>query len=156
MAARRNVIRAVRAFVALAMLSTFAPGVVSLKAQTKLEVRLAEEQPGSGLVEAPVFHSDKKVYLHESAVVTNDDVRDARVTAASGTAFNVGVSFTPQGAEKMASATQAHIGKPLAILVNGTVVAAPTLRGVIRQSALITGDWTREQADEVAAGLTGK
>jgi preprotein translocase subunit SecD len=56
----------------------------------------------------------------------------------------------------MSSATQGHVGKPLAIVVNGTVVAAPTLRGAIHENALITGDFTRAEADEVAAGLTGK
>jgi len=83
-------------------------------------------------------------------------VRNARVVPAGGAAFNVAISFTPQGAEKMANATQAHVGRPLAILVNGRVVAAPTLRGPIAPDAIITGDWTRQQADEIAAGLTGR
>ena len=108
------------------------------------------------LVEALVGHSNKKVYLHETAILTNADVTDARVVPAKGTAFDVAVSLTPQGAAKMADATQGHVGRPLAIVVNGTVVAAPILRDPVRQDALITGDWTREQADEIAAGLTGK
>ena len=138
-----------------AMLSTFAFSD-AVNAQTKLEVRLAEEQPATGLVEASVSHSNKKVYLHETAIVTNADVADARVVPARGTAFDVAVSFTPQGAAKMADATQGHVGRPLAILINGTVVMAPIVRDPVRQDALLTGDWTREQADEIAAGLTGK
>ena len=104
-----------------------------------------------------VAHSDRKVYLHQEVVISNEDVIDARVMpGAGGTGFNVDISFSQQGAEKIATATQAHIGKPLAILVNGSVIAAPKLRDAIRKSALITGDYTKEQADEIAAGLTGR
>lgn len=158
MAAGRYAIRTVPVFLALAVLAAFGCVGTNLhaRAQTKLEVRLAEEQPVSGLVEAAVSHSDRHVYLQPSAVITNEDVSAARVVPAGGAAFNVAISFTPQGTEKMMNATQAHIGRPLAILVNGTVVAAPTLRGTIGQDATITGDWTRQQADEIAAGLTGR
>ena len=143
---------------ALAVLGVFGSVGMGLRAQaqTKLEIRLAEEQPATGLVEATVSHSDRHVYLQPSAVITNEDVNTARVVPAGGTAFNVAISFTPQGTEKMTNATQAHVGRPLAILVNGTVVAAPTLRGTIGQDAIVTGDWTRQQADEIAAGLTGR
>jgi preprotein translocase subunit SecD len=158
MTAGRNAVRVVPVFRALAILA--ASGFLAMdphaQAQTKLEVRLAEEQPAAGLVEAAVSHSDKHVYLQPSAVITNEDVSAARVVSAGGAAFNVAISFTPQGTEKMMNATQTHIGRPLAILVNGTVVAAPTLRGTIGQDAIITGDWTRQQADEIAAGLTGR
>jgi SecD/SecF fusion protein len=158
MTAGRNTIGAVPVVLALAVLA--ASGVVGLalhaQAQAKLEVRLAEDQPASGLVEAAVSHSDKHVYLESSAVITNEDVSAARVVPAGGAAFNVAISFTPQGTDRMMNATRAHIGRPLAILVNGTVVAAPTLRSAIGQDATITGDWTRQQADEIAAGLTGR
>ena len=158
MTAGRNAIRVVPVFLALAVLAAFAFVGTNLhaQAQTNLEIRLAEERPATGLVDAPVSHSDKHVYLHPSAVITNEDVSTARVVPAGGAAFNVAILFTPQGTEKMMSATQTHIGRPLAILVNGTVIAAPTLRGTIGQDAIVTGDWTREQADEIAAGLTGR
>jgi preprotein translocase subunit SecD len=155
MTAGRNAIRAIPVFLALAVLATFVLGAVNSQAQTKLEIRLAEEQPAIGLVEAPVSHSDRHVYLQQSAVITNEDVTNARVVPA-GAAFNVAISLTPQGAAKMAKATQGHIGRPLAILVNGTVVTAPTLRAAIGQDALVTGDFTRQEADEIAAGLSGR
>jgi len=88
-------------------------------------------------------------------VITNEDVTNARVVPA-GAAFNVAISLTPQGAEKMANATLDHLGRPLAILVNGTVVTAPTLRAAIGQVAIITGDFTRQEANEIAAGLSGR
>jgi hypothetical protein len=104
---------------ALAVLSTVV-NVVNVKAATKLEIRLAEDQPAATLVEASVAHSDRKVYLHQEVVISNEDLIDARV------------------------------------MVNASVIAAPKLRDAIRASALITGDYTKEQADEIAAGLTGR
>lgn len=158
MTAGRSVLRRVPAVLALAILGVFECVGMDLRAQaqTKLEIRLAEEQPAAGLIEAPVSHSDRHVYLQPLAVITNEDVSTARVVPAGGAAFNVAISFTPHGAEKMTNATQAHVGRPLAILVNDTVVAAPTLRSTIGQDAIVTGDWTRPEADQIAAGMTGR
>ena len=155
MTAGRNAVRTIPVFLALAVLATLVVGAVNSQAQTKLEIRLAEEQPATGLVEAPVSHSDRHVYLQHSAVITNEDVTNARVVPA-GAAFSVAISLTPQGGEKMANATLNHIGRPLAILVNGTVVTAPTLRGAVGQVAIIMGDFTRQEADEIAALLSGR
>jgi preprotein translocase subunit SecD len=155
MTAGRNAVRAIPVFLALAVLATLVLGAVNSQAQTKLEIRLAEKQPATGLVEAPVSHSDRHVYLQQSAVITNEDVTNARVVPA-GAAFSVAISLTPQGGEKMANATLNHMGRPLAILVNGTVVTAPTLRGAVGQVAIIMGDFTRQEADEIAALLSGR
>jgi preprotein translocase subunit SecD len=125
-------------------------------AQTTLEIRLAEEQPAAGLKEATVAHSDKKVYLYESTVLTNADVADARVVPAREDTFSVSISLTPEGSTKIMDATQRHMGKPLAILVNGSVIAAPIVRSTIQQEAVINGDWTRQEAENIARGLTGK
>jgi len=50
--------------VALALL-LFAASAAAAHAQTTLDIRLAEERPAPGLIEATVSHSDKKVYLHD-------------------------------------------------------------------------------------------
>ena len=108
MTAGRKAIGAVLVVLTVAVLT--ASGVVGLnlhaQAQARLEVRLAEEQPVTGLVEAAVSHSDRHVYLQPSAVITNEDVSAARVVPAGGTAFNVAISFTPQGTERMMNATR--------------------------------------------------
>ena len=41
----------------------------------------------------------------------------------------------------------------LAIIVNGEVVAAPTVRGTISNQAVTTGDFTRAEAERVASDL---
>jgi uncharacterized RDD family membrane protein YckC len=124
-------------------------------AATALEVRLAETAPGPGLVEAAVPDSNEKVYLHREAVVTNADVVQATVVPGITSAnFNVAVTFNGAGAAKMSRATASHLNKPVAILINGRVVAAPVVRAQISDQAVISGDFDRAQASAIAAGLT--
>jgi preprotein translocase subunit SecD len=124
-------------------------------AVTAFEMRLAETQPAAGLVEAEVPDSSTKVYLHREAIVTNADVVGARVISGiTSVNFNVAVTFNSAGAAKMARATASHIDKPVAILINGRVIAAPIVRSQITDQAVISGDFDNSQASAIAAGLT--
>ena len=124
-------------------------------ATTAFEMRLAEAEPSPGLVEAAVPDSPTKVYLHREAIVTNADVVQARVIPGITSAnFNVAVTFNSAGASKMARATASHLDKPVAILINGRVIAAPIVRSQISDQAVISGDFDNSQASAIAAGLT--
>jgi preprotein translocase subunit SecD len=72
---------------------------------------------------------------------------------ANGGQFNVALTLSPQGAAKMAAATSGHSDRPIAVIINGEVVTAPTVRGQINEQVLITGDFTREEANRIAGGL---
>jgi preprotein translocase subunit SecD len=123
-------------------------------AATAFEMRLAETEPAAGLVEAALPDSSTKVYLHREAIVTNADVVQARVVPGITSAnFNVAVTFNSAGAAKMARATASHLNKPVAIMINGRVIAAPTVRSQITDQAVISGDFDNSQASAIAAGL---
>jgi preprotein translocase subunit SecD len=146
-------------FVAWGASSVSLSGATQLTTQSTaaLEVRLAETQPAAGLIEASLSGSSEKVYLHREVVVTNADVVQAQVVPGNASsAFNVTVAFSSEGAAKMAQATASHLNRPLAILINGQVVAAPTLRGQVTNTAVITGDFTNSEATAIAAGLNLK
>jgi preprotein translocase subunit SecD len=64
------------------------------------------------------------------------------------------VTFNGAGAAKMARATASQLNKPVAILINGRVIAAPTVRAQITDQAVISGDFDRSQASAIATGLT--
>jgi preprotein translocase subunit SecD len=140
---------------ALVIAGTFAQAVLAIQERVRFEVRSAENTPGPGLTEATVSDSGQRVYLHDGAVVTSQDVTAASVVA-SGTVFNVAIRFTTQGAGKMAAATQSHIGRPLAIVVDGKVITAPTVRGPISDTALITGRHTREEAERISSAILSR
>ena len=125
-------------------------------AQTRLDMRLAETEPGVGLTEVTIPASGQKIYLHESSVITNADVVDAHVENDVDGNPSVAIRVTPDAAVRLENATRGHIGKPIAVLVNGTVVSAPRLTGVLRQEAAIFGRFTQAEAEQIAAGMTGR
>jgi hypothetical protein len=128
-------------------------GGATLQAAVRFEVRLAEDQSGPGLVRTPIA-ADRVIYLHSDIVVANGDISQSRVVAGNGPAqFWIGVEFSPAGAEKMRRATANHVGRPLAILIDGVVVLAPVLRSPISESAVISGDYSRAEAERIATGI---
>jgi hypothetical protein len=149
------------AILTVALVTTFvlgshkwSQGAVDLQAAVRFEVRLAEDSPAAGLQEAKILRSDRTVYLHREVIVTNSDIVQAQLIEGQGTsAYSVGVEFTASGVQKMRAATASHLNKPLAILIDGEVVMAPTLRGPISASALITGDYTKAEAERIVNGI---
>ena len=126
----------------------------TVDAAVRFEVRLAEAQAAPGLHEARVSGSDRTVYLHDEVVVTNDDVEQCSLVAdPDRPRFNVGVRFNAAGAEKMRKATEAHIGKPMAVLIDGEVVMAPVVRSAITSSAVISGNYSRAEAERIVNGI---
>ena len=118
-----------------------------------LEIRLAEAEPVRGLTfEAPVKGSEKKVHIHYATVVTNGDLLKARVVEISGR-YEVGVTLTPQGAEKMTDATSRHRGRPLAIILDGEIVAVQTVRQALGSEVAFAGGFTQADATRIVAGL---
>ena len=153
---RRTILAAAAAIVAIAALAPqFWPrGGATVHAAVRFEVRLAEPEPAPDLLEAGVTRSGGAIYLHREIVLTNDDIARARVVQGDGaSSYGVAVEFTPEGAEKMRHASAAHIGKPLAILIDGLVVMAPTVRSPIGSSAVISGDFSQAEAERIVNGI---
>jgi hypothetical protein len=129
-------------------------GITSALAAVRFEIRLAENAAAPGLREAPVGSEPRLVYLYDAIVVSNDHVAAAQVVAGrNAERFGVEVLFTPEGARRMLEATSAHIGRPVALLVDGLVALAPTVRSAIGDRAMLTGDYTRAEAERIAAGI---
>jgi hypothetical protein len=127
--------------------------VGDLRAAVRFEVRLAEDKPAPGLREVKVAGSDRPIYLHDEVVVSNSDIAAARLIQSGPTQYSVGIEFNASGAEKVRAATGGHIGKPMAILLDGQVVMAPVVRASLGASAVITGNFTRPQAERIVEGI---
>jgi len=65
----------------------------------------------------------------------------------------VGFVLDDRGAERFAALTQAHVQRVLAIVVDGRVVSAPTLRSALGAAGMITGTFTEEEALDLARAL---
>jgi hypothetical protein len=126
-------------------------------AAVRFEVRLAEETPASGLREVVISGTDRRTYLHQETVVTNSDIAQAQVIQGdAASTFSVAITFNADGAAKMFRASQSHIGRPLAILLDGEVVMAPVVRSPITTAATISGTFTRAEAERIVAGIIGR
>jgi preprotein translocase subunit SecD len=125
----------------------------ALQAAVRFEARLAETQPVPGLIVARVGNSDRVIYLRPEAIVTNEDIAQSWVTQDGPNRYGVSVQLLPDGAHRMRQATAAHIGRPMAILIDGEVVTAPTVRSAVSDSAWINGDYTQAEAQRIADGL---
>jgi hypothetical protein len=132
-----------------------APGVADLQAAVRFEVRLAETAFTPGLREV-ALDATRRIYVHDDVVVSNSDVEHAEVARDAGATFSVVVAFTAAGAAKMRRATSDHIGRPLALLIDGKVIAAPTVRATIGESAVLNGLFSKSEADRIAGGLLGR
>jgi hypothetical protein len=89
-------------------------------------------------------------------LVTEDDV--ARVSFAPDFNGNiaVGIDFLPACSDRLSSATKAHVGKPLAIVLDDTVIYAPIVRFEVSRSAQITGPFSDELLSQLFDALVLK
>lgn len=128
--------------------------VSDLQAAVRFEVRLAEDKPSPVLMEAKASGAEMPVYIHQQVVVSNGDIASARIiTGRAPERYSVGVELNASGAEKMRRATTGHVGRPMAVLIDGEVVMAPILRTPISGSAVITGNFTKAEAERIANGI---
>lgn len=121
--------------------------------QAQLEIRLADFMPAAGLVNAVVDGTGQTIYQDLRALVTADDVSSARVVEALGGRFVVDVTFKDDASARLSQATATHVGKPVTIVLDGRVVAAPIVRSPIGRRALLTGNFTRTQAEAIVSRL---
>ena len=135
---------------------------------THVEFRLAEVSKSNGLIEATVKDSGLKIYLHKTVLISNKDVADAKVVIsdtriadllrASGVnvdadkKYEVEITFTNKAAQRIEKATQKHLNKPIAIIIDGVVVGAPFLPDKLSNKASISA-LTKEEAEKIASSL---
>jgi preprotein translocase subunit SecD len=131
-------------------------GAARVEAAVRFEVRLAEERPAAGLTAAAVGDSSRVIYLHDEVVLANGDVVRARVVETGADRFGVEVELAPEASDRLRAATSGHIGRPLAILIDGRVVVAPVVRSAIERAAVVSGDFTRADASRIAQGLLAR
>lgn len=90
-----------------------------------------------------------------TTVMTGKGLDDAQAVPA-GTGFNQWVvSFTlnSEGDSIFADFTGSHINQPMAIVLDGIVISAPTIQARISGSGQITGNFTKGEAESLAIQL---
>ena len=93
-------------------------------------------------------------YLLPSAPdLTGDYLEDARVGFDQQQRPIVNFRFTPEGGELFGTLTESNIDKPMAIILDGNVYSAPSIRSRITTRGEISGRFTSQEAADLAVVL---
>lgn len=92
--------------------------------------------------------------LARSPVITGRDLRDARAQQGEFPGrWETGFSLTQEAAARFERFTSANIGNRLAIVLDNTVISAPTIQAAISDQGQITGASSVEEASDLALNL---
>ncbi len=101
------------------------------------------DRAGAGGAPSGVFYVVKR-----SSVVTGRDLRNARPTLDENNLPAVSFEFNQEGARKFGVATEANIGRQLAVILDGRVRTAPTIQSRITDQGRITGSFTQQEVQD--------
>jgi len=110
-----------------------------------MEVISGLDQSLGGVGGAQVFYLVRRV-----APVTGRDLRNARPTIDEFNQPAISFSFTRDGARKFGNFTGSNLGRNLAIIMDGEVYSAPTIQSRISDEGRITGNFTSDEAADLA------
>lgn len=124
-------------------------------AGTTFEMRLAWEKPGPERIEVVVGDNQRKLYL-DKVLLNQSHVRDAVADMQNGDAV-INVEFLQSGSALLGEATKvgAKSQAYLAVIVDGRVIFAPQILEPISSPAMITGDFSMDEAKRLAAVIRG-
>jgi preprotein translocase subunit SecD len=129
----------------LKIYATRAEAVAAAGADKDVLPYVAEEaEPGEFLV------------VERTRVITGQDLRDAGALALSNTdegPFVINFSLKPEGAARLGSWTEKNIRRYVAVALNGEARSVPYIQSKITEDGQINGNFTREQAEDVALTL---
>ncbi len=86
-------------------------------------------------------------------VMTGDILRNALPTQGQYGQWEIGFELTNAGSDEFFNYTRDHVGRPLAIVLDGLVLSAPTIQAAISDSGVINGQFTRDEADSLAVQM---
>ncbi|WP_342234700.1 SecDF P1 head subdomain-containing protein [Inquilinus sp. OTU3971] len=118
-----------------------------------IEFRLAQAEPGPGLT--AVEKDGRTLYLQPQVIISTPDIASAEQS------FDplwgqpvVSLELNSAGRDRLAAFTATHIGRTLAIIVDGALVTAPVIQSVIPDGRLqISGVQSLAEAMDLAGKL---
>ena len=95
------------------------------------------------------------VIVESPAIIEGSDLREAtaRQGAAGGEGYEINFALKPAGAQKFGAWTGANVNAYMAVVLNDTVKSAPYIKSQITDSGQITGNFTKQSAEDLALTL---
>jgi preprotein translocase subunit SecD len=130
------------------------PDRMALLAQTDGTLpRGTEIMPGDALDMAGNIVGTEYYLLKKSSIITGRELRSASRSQNEYNQPNVRFSLIPSSVDKFADYTGSHIGTAMAIVLDGRVQSAPVIQSRIPGEGRITGNYTIEEAEDLALTL---
>ncbi len=86
-------------------------------------------------------------------VITGQDIKKTKRTKDQFGNPSVSFSLNSRGASKIQTYTAANIGKQLAIVLDNRIITAPVIQSVLSYDMVVTGQFTIEEAEDLALML---
>ncbi len=138
----------------------------AIPACTQVEFRLAEESPARGLIAKPSSNGGPEIYLYRKVELGNADILGVEAQKQFAfdpkmilgkPEFDVVMTFTGRGSERLHQVTSQNRGKVLAILVDGQVVTDSVIHGNMSDSIVIYDkNMSQEKAEKLAHMLNSR
>ena len=96
------------------------------------------------------------IYLIQPPIIVSSEVETVQLRKSTPSMPELVVNLTPAGAKKMSAATTPPKRQQLALVVNGKVLAAPTVMATISDSLILGGMLTDKDCDEFFDSLTAE
>jgi|GEM_PF-3085775 len=128
------------------------------KLPINFELRLAQRVAATELVEATTDKAPyEKVYMYPEVLISNVDIVDVRVVQGYREGiFDIELVLTETAAERLIKASQDHIGRMFAELINGRLVSAGYIIGKFSGTPRIAGEFSKEEAEMIVSGFNRK
>lgn len=110
------------------------------------ELRLAQDGEHEGWLEKKVGDSNAsdRIFVAPKAELTGKDFHEISFkTDVSGNPL-IGFKLTEAAGKRMFKLTKGNMGKRLAIMLNGNVISAPTIRATITTDGQISGNFDKQ------------
>ncbi|HVU10169.1 MAG TPA: protein translocase subunit SecD [Phototrophicaceae bacterium] len=88
-----------------------------------------------------------------TTVITGADLQSAAAQLQTNNQWVISFQLTSSGSSKFGPFTAAHIGQPLAIVLDGSVLSAPVINSRLDTGGVIQGNFTQQSANTLALQL---
>ncbi len=114
-----------------------------------------DEPTAAGETAADQPKVTRYVIVESPGVVEGSDLREAtaRQSAGGGEGYEINFALKPAGAQKFGAWTGANVGAYMAVVLNDQVKSAPFIKSQITDSGQITGNFTKESAEDLSLTL---
>ena len=142
-----------KSFVIVGAIVTLLAGI--LNGQNPVEIRAAASSAVSGWQQMS-SPNGAAIWVAPDVQLTSADIARAEARTLQDGGPAVAIVMTDAGAKKMAALTSTQTNKPIALLLDGKVIWAPTVRSTIDKEAVLTGGpggLTKPQIDRLIASF---